>query len=146
MNGHARRCVEALQGLGFTYDEALTERRATGRRYYTHPLAPAEPITVFGGMSEQTCRVVIDRARLIAGLDATGAKRRSAAVKGRRQAERAKRLEREARERADYERRADEAAVAVAYRKALREQAARLECEAAKERELRELMMPGGGR
>ena len=146
MNGHAKRCQETIIALGFVRDDEATERRANGKTYYTHPLAPTEPLSIYGRMSEQTCRVVADRARQIAGLDVTGAKRRSSVVKERQQGLRRKRLEQEARERADYERRCEEAAVGVALRKAQREQTERLAREAARERELRELMMPGGAR
>ena len=146
MNGHARRCRDAIEALGFVVNEAITEAHGRHKTYYSHPLAPGEVLSIYGGMSEQTCRVVIDRARQIAGLDSTNAKRRAEQVRERRQIERERRAEREARESAARLEREAEAAMAVAMRKAAREQSARITQDDARRRELLDLMRPGGGR
>ena len=146
MNGHARRCRDAIKALGFTENIEITERHSNGKTYFTHPLAPSEPLTIYGKMSEHVSRVVIDRARQIAGLDPTGAKRRNANIKERKRIEAQKRAERQAREYAAQQERANEAAVGVALRRAQREQAARILQRQAHDREIRSLMMPGGAR
>lgn len=125
MNGHAKRAEKAIQELGFEYDSAITEQHANGKTYYTHPLAPEEPVMIYGKLDEHASRCVIDRARKIAGLDPVGAKRRSAAVKQRRREQAAKRRERELVEYTSYQKRADQAAVGVAMRRAEREKEAR---------------------
>ena len=146
MNGHARRCRDAIKALGFVENTEITDRHNNGKTYYTHPLAPSEPLSIYGRMNEHVCRVVIDRARLIAGLDTTGAKRRNAAIKERQRIQRQQRAEREAREAAERERREHEASVGLAMRRAMREQAERERLRDQRERELHSLMMPGGGR
>lgn len=108
MNGHARRCREAIEELGFRYDAAITAKHNNGKAYYTHQNQPDQPLTVYGKMNEQVSRVVIDRARQIAGLSMVGAKRNTQAIKDRRRLEALTKKQREERERADYERRSNE--------------------------------------
>ncbi len=110
----------------------------SGKRYYTHPLAPAEPISIYASLDEHAARCVIDRARQIAGLDPVGAKRRNAAVKERRREDAVKRREREAREAERRQEAEHEASVGAAMRKALADRAAH-------ERAMRDLMTPGYG-
>ena len=139
MNGHARRCRDALQALGFVEDIEITDKHSNGKTYYTHPLAPSEPLSLYNRMTEQVSRIVIDRARMIAGMEPTGAKRRSEQIRERQKRQREQRAAREARERAAVEQRAESAAVGVALREATRLRDARV-------RELRDLMQPGYGR
>ena len=139
MNGHAKRAEKAIRALGFELNEEITERRRNGKRYYTHPLAPAEPVTIYASLDEHAARCVIDRARQIAGMDSTNAKRRNAAVKERRRADAAKRREREQREATARAADDEKTAMQVAMLKAIEERDLH-------DREMRDLMMPGGSR
>lgn len=136
MNGHAKRAEKAIRDLGFEFNAEITDQHRNGKHYYTHPLAPAEAISIYASLTEQSSRIVIDRARQIAGLDKVGAKRRNAEIKQRRREQQAKNREREARDRQAYQKRADEAAVGIALERAIRDKERR-------NREIRQLMMPG---
>ena len=139
MNGHARRCMDAINELGFEFDDAITQRHANGKSYYTHANAPDQALSVYGKMNEMVARIVVDRARQIAGLSTVGAKRDTSAIKDRRRVETLTKKEREARAREEMERRADE----------LGEQRARLDELVRRERDrkvLADLMRPGNGR
>lgn len=139
MNGHARRCEEAIKELGFRFNQQITEKHNNGKSYYTHPNQPHEPLSVYGKMNEQVSRVVVDRARQIAGLSTTGAKRNSQAVKERRRIANLTKKQREEQERLEAQRRADEAGA----RKEWIAQAVRHERDRQK---IANLMQPGYGR
>lgn len=84
-------------------------------------------------------RVVVDRARQIAGLSTVGAKRNTQAIKDRRRSDLLAKKEREARDREELDRRADE----------IGEQRRRMEALVRSERDrkiLADLMRPGNGR
>ena len=139
MNGHARRCMDAIKELGFEFDDYITNRHANGKSYFTHANAPDQPLSVYGKMNEMVARVVVDRARQIAGLGTVGAKRNTQAIKDRRRSEMLTKKEREARVRDETERRADE----------IGEQRRRMEAIVRSERDrkiLDDLMRPGYGR
>lgn len=136
MNKHAKRAVRAICELGFEFDEEITQQHRSGKSYYVHPLAPDEAISVYAKLDEHAARCVIDRARQIAGLDATGAKRRNAAIKQRRREQAAKKREADLRE---WNARQERAA-ATATKRAMDTAIARRD---RRERELRDLMMPG---
>ena len=139
MNGHARRCLDAIKELGFEFDETITKRHANGKSYYTHTNAPDQALSVYGKMNEMVARVVVDRARQIAGLSTVGAKRNTQAIKDRRRSNLLAKKEREARDREELDRRADE----------IGEQRRRMEALVRSERDrkiLADLMRPGNGR
>lgn len=139
MNGHARRCMDAIKELGFSFDEGITKRHANGKSYFTHPNAPDQALTVYGKMNEMVARVVVDRARQIAGLSTVGARRNTSAIKERRRAELLTKRQREARDREELDRLADE----------LGERRSWIESTVRRERDRRvieDLMRPGRGR
>ena len=141
MNGHARRLHQTLIALGFECGDPTRD----GKRVYHYPNAPEQCVKLWPGMAEGAARAAADKARQLAGLSVvgaptTGAIREHARI--RRQGERAKAAAEAAqreRERVPYQLAADE--------RALRKRAEAAEQHRLNElREIRALMMPGGGR
>lgn len=137
INGHAKRTIEVLEGLGFEF-----EGYHEGKRTYRHPIAPDKPIRVHGGISEVAARKLRNAATEIAGYGIAG-ERIPASIKDnarvKRQDAKAKdraRVEREARDREPFERAATE-------RKARIEDSQRLAAADRRRREIEALMRPG---
>ena len=141
MNGHARRLHQTLIALGFEHGDPTRD----GKRVYHHPNTPEQCVKLWPGMAEGAARAAADKARQLAGLSVSGAPTNGAIreqVRIKRATEQAKRAaeaRRRERERVPYQLAADE--------RALRKRAEAAEQHRLNElREIRALMMPGGGR
>lgn len=140
MNGHARRTIDVLEGLGFEY-----VRYYEGKREYVHPNDPTKPIRIPGGISDMAARRLRNLASEVAGYSAAGertpgsvrdnAKIKRLAAKERSAAKEAA----EARARAPFERAAEDRAARLATEREVNRSEAR-------RREMVDLMMPGSGR
>ena len=139
INGHAKRTIQALEGLGFEF-----VRYYEGKREYVHPNAPDRPIRVHGGISEVAAKHLRNAASEIAGYSTAGERiptNLKANARVKRQSAKAKelaRIEREAKEREPFERAAEE-------RKARMEESQRIVVAQRRMREIAELMQPGWG-
>lgn len=142
MNGHARRCKQTVEALGFNFD---ADASIHGKLVYRHPAAPEQCVKIWGQMAELAARAVMDKARQIAGLAGAtapthGSIRERARIRkqGERQRD-AERAARAAREREPFQVAADERArrLALSNEIAQRDRA---------RRDIESLMKPGGGR
>lgn len=111
MRNYIRRTMDVLEGLGFRVD--LEDRKVrTDRWIFTHANQPDERLTVNFDSSETRCRVLEQRAKVIAGLATSGAtpkqtprtnqriKAERAAIRQRQEAARRAAEARDAKERA----------------------------------------------
>ena len=137
INGHAKRTIQVLEGLGFEY-----VRFYEGKREYVHANAPDRPIRVPAGISEVAAKKLRNAASEIAGYSVAGERipthiRATARIK-RQQAKLAEqaRLEREAKAREPFER-------AAADRRARIDEEVRVNRADARRQEILDLMRPG---
>ena len=141
MNSHARRLHQTLIALGFECGDPTRD----GKRVYRHPNSPEQCIKLWPGMAEGAARAAADKARQLAGLSVvgtptTGTIREQVRIKqATEQAKRAAEARRRERGRIPYQLAADERAAKRAQFEAEQHRLNEL-------REMRALMMPGGGR
>lgn len=135
MNHHARRLARDLEALGF--NRAPDRDTRTGRAW-THPKAPDDVIKVTDHMTDNAITFIRKKAERISDASTAGT-RAPLTIKERAIIRRRRETAHEARVRAEREARAAEAEARHQANEAARQRALR-------DREIRDLMMPGHGR